>query len=360
MQIASTWVLSYAMHSIAICVLALVVLRFLRMDAATRCVIWRGALLLPLLTAPIAIVVSRAQTGGGELLSVVEPIRRHVPPRWAERKVDVILTTINGRTTRRVTEADDRLASAISFGIVLAAAVAAVAGSVGHRLRRSRIRRALYGCTPSAHYSSIAAARRIAITESDLIEVPIALGGREICLPRKSFFEMGERERSSVLLHEIAHVDRHDPEWMDASRVVAAITLWQPFNRMVCERLELDTEAAADQRAVALGAQPQALVAGLAYFAGLVDVGFAGAGAALLHKDSPLVARARLLLERQTQHRLLSPRAVVIGLTLIGAALSTLPVPTTAGSALATGRRVGAPPGTRLIQEERVITAKLP
>ncbi|MEO8577193.1 MAG: M56 family metallopeptidase, partial [Gemmatimonadales bacterium] len=268
LHIAATAVLTYAMHSAVICVLAFIMVRVARLDAASRCVVWRAALFLPLVTATFAVSIAAKESGGVTQISVIEPMRSVMPSQFRRRNVEMIVTAIKGRPETRTTEVDDPLSQASSLGIVLLAVSMCSVGLVTHLRRTSRIRTMLRARTPARRVDPVVARRSIAMTESELIEIPIALRGREICIPGRTFQTIGDAERTSVLLHEIAHIERNDPLWMDASRAVCSMTWWQPLTRIVCERLELDTEAAADERAVALGAPPHALVAGLAYFAG--------------------------------------------------------------------------------------------
>ena len=356
MTLAATWILTYAMHSVAVCVIALGVVRVTRLSTENRCIVWRVALFVPFITTSLGLIASTRSSDSARI-SVIEPFRRYAPSPLRRHKVEMTVTTINGQPERNAVEVDDPFASASSMGIVLIVAAAGAAGLFAHRVRTSRIRHALAARTIARNLEPIAERRGIKISESDFIEVPIALCGREICLPRSAFNRMRESERVSVLLHEIAHVERRDPLWMDASRILSVMTWWQPLNRIVCERLELDTESAADDRAVALGARPHALVAGLAHFAGLIDAGFAGAGAALLNPDSPLVARAKLILDRQPRSDSRSTRRL-LAVVLIGAAglLAVLPVPTTIGATPPAPGQARPSPGGQFVEEEKDVT----
>jgi hypothetical protein len=269
------------------------------------------------------------------------------------QKVELKVMSINGRPPERVVEVNDPIGTASARLVVILAMIVSGGGLALQSVRTRRLRRALKERTPTELDMPFLEQRGIRITQSSCIDVPLALRGREICIPAGSFAGMGFAERSSVILHEIAHVERHDPAWMDASRMVRSVTRWQPLNGLVCEALERETEIAADQRAIALGARPHALVAGLAHFAGLVNAGYAGAGAALLRGDSPLVTRARLLLDPPLPARKLPLRLLWAAIMTIAAFSALLPVPTTAGPtpSLEGPSKGGA---QQMIEEERV------
>jgi beta-lactamase regulating signal transducer with metallopeptidase domain len=219
---------------------------------------------------------------------------------------------------------------------------------------KASIRRRLKARSPCTSDVPLARYFGIAVTQSAEIEVPAALSRREICVPDASFFQMEMSEQRGVILHEIAHVLRSDPIWMDAARMIAAVTWWQPLNSRVCSLLERDTELAADQHAVALGAQPRALVAGLAFFAGRIETGLEGAGAALLGKDSLVVARARRLLDQNHQSGRLAITRLFFVVAGAVALCAVLPAPTTASPAPLAKPGAAVLPGTT-IEEDRII-----
>ncbi|MEO8576905.1 MAG: hypothetical protein ABI556_09405, partial [Gemmatimonadales bacterium] len=77
----------------------------------------------------------------------------------------------------------------------------------------------------------------------------------------------------------------------------------------------------------------------------------------LLHRDSPLVSRARLILDRdQAQVSRHSRQLLVIGFVAAAALLTALPVPTTVGAGPMPGARASAGSGQRIIEEEKDVT----
>lgn len=352
----ATWILTYSLHSVVLCVLALAATRWLRLSAAARCVVLRSAIFLPFATATIAVTgLTRAGALASKAVSVTSAVRPLFPASMGMQKVEMKITTINGRPPERALEVEDPVAAALARIIVLLAVAISAGGLALHRHRTRRLRRALEERTSSKAAVPLALQHGIRISESSLIDVPVALRGKEICIPATSFAGMSFAEQQSVMLHELAHVDRNDPSWMDASRIVSAGTGWQPLVRVVCESLERETELAADQRAIALGARPHALVAGLAHFAGLVNPGYAGAGAALLRGDSPLVTRARLLLEPPATPRTLPITLVWAAIISVLAFSAIAPLPTAASAAPSPA--ISGKAGTsRLVEEERVVT----
>jgi beta-lactamase regulating signal transducer with metallopeptidase domain len=174
--------------------------------------------------------------------------------------------------------------------------------------------------------------RGVTLYTSSGVDVPLALTRRRICLPDAGFAELGRAEQESVLLHELAHIDRHDPSWAEAARVLVCVAWWQPLNRVLVRRMERDAELAADARAVERGAVPTALVSALASFANRLESGLGVAGVPLARSDSPLVERARLLLAGPApRHHARVAATMALATLLAVGSIIVLPIPTTSG-----------------------------
>jgi beta-lactamase regulating signal transducer with metallopeptidase domain len=85
---------------------------------------------------------------------------------------------------------------------------------------------------------------------------PLVLGRTEICLPRAIINRLSEEQRRSILAHEIAHIVRHDPEWVAGFAVVEALFFFQPLNRIARKRVKECAEYLCDARAAELLASP--------------------------------------------------------------------------------------------------------
>ena len=229
---------------------------------------------------------------------------------------------VSGGSPVRTLRTEDPLSDGASLVVVVVVVLFAVVGAtLTLRRRRRTIARLLIGSS-RVHGVDPARVRSIGVLTSSELLVPLALAGREVWIPPGTMTTLPPDQREAVLLHEIAHVERRDPQWIDASRFLCAMTRWQPLNRRVLDALERDTELAADGHAVRIGASPRALVAALAYFASRADGSLTFAGAQLVRGDSPLVNRARRLLNGVGHAT--SVRAAIAAATCIAIATAIL------------------------------------
>src|SRR6185503_10874256 len=92
----------------------------------------------------------------------------------------------------------------------------------------------------------------VVVTVGDRYASPIAIGSREICVPRRALHELSHHELESMLAHELAHVKRRDGAWLLAARVIEVAFLFQPLNRLARRRMVEAAEFAADEWAVSV------------------------------------------------------------------------------------------------------------
>lgn len=99
------------------------------------------------------------------------------------------------------------------------------------------------------------------LTRSARLQVPIALGlgGREICLPQRVVRELPADQQETVLAHELAHLERHDPLWLLAVRLVESVLFVQPLNRVARRRLQELAEYGCDDWAARHTGRPDTL-----------------------------------------------------------------------------------------------------
>jgi beta-lactamase regulating signal transducer with metallopeptidase domain len=90
--------------------------------------------------------------------------------------------------------------------------------------------------------------RRVLLYLSETVRVPVAVGflPAAIILPSWTLNELSPAELDSVLLHELAHIDRWD-DWTNlVQRIIGAIFFFQPAVWWVENRLALEREMACD------------------------------------------------------------------------------------------------------------------
>lgn len=88
---------------------------------------------------------------------------------------------------------------------------------------------------------------------------PMALGANEICLPRWAVRTWSSDQIRSVLIHEVAHLERRDPWWIVATTAIETVFFLQPLNRLASDRLEHLFELHCDRAAVRFVGRPTPL-----------------------------------------------------------------------------------------------------
>ncbi len=92
--------------------------------------------------------------------------------------------------------------------------------------------------------------RPIRLTQAAGLSSPLALGVSEICLPEAVLTELEPEQQHSVLAHELAHLARFDPLWLDVAGVLERVFFFQPFNRLARKRIQDGAEYLCDDWAV--------------------------------------------------------------------------------------------------------------
>jgi uncharacterized protein (TIGR03435 family) len=154
--------------------------------------------------------------------------------------------------------------------------------------------------------------------------MPMAFGTRRpaILLPAGAD-TWSEDQRRSVLLHELAHVDRHDCLTQSLAAVACAIYWVHPGVWWIARRLRIERELACDDRVLAAGADPDDYASHLLEFAYSLRVGTAPALAVTMAAPTSLEERLRALLESGRNRHVPALRsrvaATAMALLLLGA-----------------------------------------
>lgn len=92
--------------------------------------------------------------------------------------------------------------------------------------------------------------RPVRLTVAQGLTSPVALGGGEIVLPPAALTDLDEVQQQSLLAHELAHLDRRDPEWLTFACLVERLFFLQPLNRLARVRQQEAAEYLCDDWAV--------------------------------------------------------------------------------------------------------------
>ncbi|MEP7346235.1 MAG: M56 family metallopeptidase [Gemmatimonadaceae bacterium] len=300
-DIVVAWLATYALHSTALILLALVVTARRapwRLATPTRDVIWKSAIVGGLFTASLQVAVGAAPLGGTwklrptptagttnvRIVVTADDVRRltDLPHPLAEMETSAtsafeLPPLALGSAARGFPFAFVGSVSAASTYIALAALLWLVGSALMFwRYDRARARLDLMLDDRTAAEDGIAGrvlkeamrrarvTRSVRLTASDRLESPAVIDSDEICVPRRFLREVSVLEQESILAHELAHVVRRDALWLRIANVVVHAFFFQPLNRIARARLIEAAEFSADEWAVRTTGAPLHLARALA------------------------------------------------------------------------------------------------
>lgn len=88
---------------------------------------------------------------------------------------------------------------------------------------------------------------QIVLSQSAVLESPILIQNREICLPEKAIAKLDNQQMEAMLAHEIAHVMRKDYYWNCFLAVVDTIFFFQPLHRIAIQEIQTTNELLCDE-----------------------------------------------------------------------------------------------------------------
>jgi beta-lactamase regulating signal transducer with metallopeptidase domain len=201
-------------------------------------------------TPPHAVTVDGAPAGHAVAPPLGSPARDGVPA-----------TTGHAAPAALVALAGLALAWAVG---VLAAAwrTAAATWRAATLVRRGR--QADVGDELGALADELAVRRPVRVVESAEAEVPMTFGAwRPVIVVPPGFAAWPAARRRSVLLHELAHVRRHDWLALCLARAASVVYWFHPAVRHAARRLREEAEQSADDLVLAHGTRPSAYAADL-------------------------------------------------------------------------------------------------
>lgn len=167
--------------------------------------------------------------------------------------------------------------------------------------------------------------RNVQIFISNRVSGPLTLGFFKpvVLVPASFFTGLSASQVEAILLHEIAHIRRHDYLINLFQTAVKSIFFFHPAVHYISRRIDQDREHACDDFAVALTRDPQALARGLAALR--LDLSPKTFALAADNGNTPLVARLKRLgnvseTRRKPEHVLTSVMTLVIAAGLYVAA----------------------------------------
>jgi len=312
------WGITYIAHSSLLIAAVWLAGRFVR-SASAREMLWKLALIAPIVTATIQITVP-----------LRDVIPHSAPARITLPAVAAAPAEAGPAPRPETQERAPRDLRSLPLALWLAGAAllllrlfagrAVFARALRDRVdllrehdRLARLRAAM-SCRPL-----------VRLTESSAVGSPIAMSGWEIVVPRDTFARLSDEQKETILAHEIAHLVRRDPLWLLGAELVKALLFIQPLNWLAQKKMKECAEFLCDDLAVMHTSNPRALAETLAELA----TSFAPAPravAAMAESGSNLMARvARVLADADRERPLRLTARIAIAAIAVGALAAFAP-----------------------------------
>ena len=243
------WLLTYWVHATVLLAAAAVLTRLRVMSFAGRDLLWKCALVGPLLSATAHSFVRSMPSERLEVAPVVATAMSPAPAAIGVAVSDVEQVApepVSTVTSSRDWRTEFLLAWAGIAGILLLGLLvrrARLMHRIGHRRQVTdpRLRDLLETLCLAAGYPHY-----VRLTSSAGLASPVALPGREICLPEAIVAGLGPEQQRGVLAHELAHLVRRDPLWLGVAQVMERLFFLQPLNWLARRELQVTAEYVCD------------------------------------------------------------------------------------------------------------------
>ena len=243
------WLLTYWVHATVLLAVAAVLTRLRAMSFAARDLLWKCALIGPLFSASAHSFVLSLPSDRLEVAPVVAAATARAPlaVERAPTGVDAPPTEPSEAPAplrdwrAEFLVAWAGIASILLFGLV--ARRARLMHRIGRRRQVTdpRLRDLLETLCLAAGYPHY-----VRLTSAPGLASPVALPGREICLPEAVANGLGLEQQRGVLAHELAHLVRRDPLWLGVAQVLERLFFLQPLNWLARRELQVTAEYVCD------------------------------------------------------------------------------------------------------------------
>jgi HEAT repeat protein/beta-lactamase regulating signal transducer with metallopeptidase domain len=345
------WLLTYAIHSTVLLGVAWLVTRRHRLEPAAADLLWKVALLAPLVTGTIQ---SRLELRTPPAVTLPAPAISQAAPQGKLAAPAGDAAPVGKADPGREPAVPGSRAPSLPLVVVVFWSGIALTSSlyyVGRRLilvgrlaDRRPVPEGALAATLADLQRTTGYRRRVRLTMARTISSPVALGLSEICVPELALTELGAEQQRSMLAHELAHLARRDSLWLAGASLIERVFFFQPLNRLARRELETTAEFLSDEWAMRKTGSAVSLAKCLATVAEWIQASPLGVPVAgLAERRSLLVSRIARLLEG----RLPASPASRLG----WAVLSILVVAATVAAAPRVSQ--SSPPGSPLRDAER-------
>jgi beta-lactamase regulating signal transducer with metallopeptidase domain len=340
----TAWLATYAIHSSLLLLAAFVASRIIQSEAA-REIIWKAALVGPLLTTTVS------------SLGDYTPRLGHWTVERTTATSSLPVTSSSGVTTQSrleapttirvqpksgATKTDAEVKPILMAGtfipwLVITWALVSlllIGRLLLHHRRLFQTLRARRAVNEGTLPGMLAELRRksavwtpVRLTASPACPSPIALGNSEICIPERFATDLDEEQQRNALAHELAHLKRRDPLWQLGAGMIESVFFFQPLNVVARKELRAAAEYLCDDWAVAQTRSPLALARCLAQISSWVGAASVPEGMmAMAEGGSPLIDRIERLAQWQATRRGPVRMSLMLATIVIAAVATAAPV----------------------------------
>lgn len=277
-----SWLATYSLHSTLFLGTAWLVTSRFNFGAQARETLWKMALVGGVVTASLPAI---GPLGSFTLRwPAAEPVAEAVDPVVGELELFVLPLATAEQALPAVPKntSDDPLPIApaaavdssfdgVPWSVGLIASWFAIALGLGgvRSWRRRRFEREIGDRVPVTDRTAIALLDRVChaagverpvrLSSSATLASPVALGGREICIPERALEKLDRPLMEALFAHELAHIERRDPEWLIAVLAFESAFFFQPLNWIAARAIRAAAEEECDRAAVELVGEGRAL-----------------------------------------------------------------------------------------------------
>jgi HEAT repeat protein/beta-lactamase regulating signal transducer with metallopeptidase domain len=328
------WLLTYAIHSTVLLGVAWLVTRRHRLEPAASDLLWKVALLAPLVTGTIQ---SRLELRTPPAVTLPAPALTQAPPvdqleALPREAANSGLDAVSGSAAATPSRAPSLPLVVVMFwsAIALASSLYYVGRRlilVGRLADRRPVPEGPLAATLADLQRTTGYRRRVRLTMARTISSPVALGLSEICVPELALTELGAEQQRSMLAHELAHLARRDSLWLAGASLIERVFFFQPLNRLARRELETTAEYLSDEWAMRKTGSAVSLAKCLATVAEWIQASPLGVPVAgLAERRSLLVSRIARLLEGRLPASPASRRGwAVLSILVVAATVAAAP-----------------------------------
>jgi HEAT repeat protein/beta-lactamase regulating signal transducer with metallopeptidase domain len=334
---ALAWLLTYAIHSTVLLTVAWLLSRWGRLSMHTVDFIWKLALVGGLLTSTTQLALDVRPSGSFALEAARRPVptvtsgsttelssvrtdesvhtavQEHTPTAPATAVSPVVSPEVHVLSTRAKMEL---LLFAAWALVALTLALVYIARRlmlVGRLANRQQITEGTLPAMLDSLRRAVGFRSHVSLTSVNTISSPVALGLHEICVPEAAITELSTDEQRGLLAHELAHLARRDPVWLDVASLMERVFFFQPLNRLARQEIQRNAEFLCDDWAAERTGNGLPLAHCLARVAEWIEASPLGVPVAgMAEQRSLLVTRIARLIEGRRASSPLS-RVLTIG-----------------------------------------------